>query len=529
MIRFVRVAPIAGAALASIILLVQSWVALTSGYDVNLVSGVWLTLALDARDGLFYRALVQSGEYGGTRYFPLLFLLITGWMRAGISAIPAGQLASVLGGAVLATGAFRFLTRLGVARPLALSGSVLALAPYFVQQSIFAIRAEPLAAGLALWGASFVAERLGDGGRVRWALYAAAAFGLAAAAKPTSIYAGVAAMLALACAGRRRDAARLALLSVAAWGLLIAAIWIGSDGRAIESFRACALAGETPLELISLGALLRPLQLVSASNYLTAVLTLVAAALIGSPGDALRLPGWLVILAALAAATALATPGTILVNQILEPYVAGALYLVWVAHTRVRLRTAGHVLVAALLVWASSYNARRVATLTRDDAGVKVSTERAALVAAVERCGRSLLAESPLVPILAGRRPILLDPFAFRVAAMKQPAMAEDLIARLRAREFACVVLEMDPESERGRGWYRNVHLGAPVIEALLKQYDYRESIGGRRFYTPRPRGAAEAPFLTGSRPSTSDRTTPRPAAPAFARAASGHHPRPRA
>lgn len=483
MFHIVRLAPIAAVAIAAPIVFIRAWIALTGGHDVNLVSGVWLALAFDLQQGVFYRPLVEDGYYGGTRYFPLLFLLIAGGLRAGLPVLAAGQLAGFISGAILASGAYALLTRLSVDRPLAAGGALLTVAPYFVVESIFAIRAEPLAAGLVLWGASFVMVCMQRSRTSGWVLPSAICFTLAVAAKPTAVYAPVAAVLALGWAGRQRDGVRLALLSAAGLATLMAGIWLASDGRAIDAFRTGALAGEAPWSLFGPLIRLEAVRLVLASHYLTATLVLVAGAMIFSPRHAVALPGLLAVTASLAAAVALATPGTILTNQGVEPYAASAVFLVWAAHARTGLRPVGHLAVAGLLLWAAAYNGRVLTTLIREDVATRATAERTALLTAAAQCSGTWLSESPLLPVLAGHRPLLLDPFAFRVAALKRPALAEDLVTRLRHREFGCVVLEMDPESDPGRGWYANVHLGAPVIDALLEHYAYQESVAGRRFY----------------------------------------------
>jgi hypothetical protein len=100
-------------------------------------------------------------------------------------------------------------------------------------------------------------------------------------------------------------------------------------------------------------------------------------------------------------------------------------------------------------------------------------------------CGGSILAESPLIPILVNQRPVVLDPFGFRVVAVNNPVVLDDLTARLRRREFACVVLEHDPTIPAGSGWYANVNFGESVIETLLQSYRYDGMTGGERFYRP--------------------------------------------
>jgi hypothetical protein len=478
--RYARLA-LSGACLgALVVMLAKAGLALVSAHDLNHVSGVWLALAADAHAGLFYRAIAEGGEYGGTRYFPLLFLLIAGGMQLGLPAVAAGQAVGVLTGVLLAGGAFVFLRRLGTPRPLAVAGAILALAPYFVQQTLLAIRADALAAALALWGSAAVAARLGPGEARRWMLWATVAFTLAVAAKPTAGYAAVAGVLALAFAGRPRDAWLLLAACAGGWTVLLSVIWIGSEGRAPEAFAALALGGADPGAL-GPSLLLWPLRLLLSSYYVTAVVAFLAFALATRPRDLLRLPALLVAGAALAAAAALATPGTIATNQFVEPYVTAAVCIAWLSH--VRFRFAGLLVVALLLAWAVSHEARQLAALHRDGAVAATRASRAAVVQAMRDCGEPILSESPLVPILAGRRPLLLDPFAFRVATLGQPGLTDELARRIASREFECIFLEYDPGDARGRGWYRNVSLGETVVDAVLGAYRYEGNAGGQRVY----------------------------------------------
>jgi hypothetical protein len=491
--RFGERGPIAGAALASIVLLSHLCLGLASASGVNHVSGVWLTLARDVQDGVFYRALSGSGAYGGTRYFPLLFSMIAGFMRAGVPAIRAGQLASLVGAVVLVTGAFALLTALGRDKRLAVVGGVLAVSAYFVQQSVLAIRAEPLATGLALWGAAFVADRQRNGAFAGWAWCAAAAFCLAVAAKPTTGYAGVAAVLALACSRRYADAARLGLLSAGGICTLILAIALASDGRALESFRACALAGSTMTELFRPSALAAAVARLAASRLLVTMLVVSVAAVALAPRRLCALPTLLLAGAVAATVAALATEGTILTNQIVDPYVAAAVFLTWISGERGPFQIAGAGVLTGLMLWTSAQNTREIKFLIQTDAHRKLPREQSELIERVRHCEGPLLAESPLVPILARRPAILLDPFAFRVASRKRPGLAEDLIARLERLEFGCVILDHDPASESGQGWYRNVHLGRGPIEAVTANYRLQEIVSGYRFYVPAPGSGGHA------------------------------------
>jgi len=482
--RLLRAAPIVGAVLILIILCVHAWVSLPRGEGVNLVSGVWLALARDTQDGVFYRALAGSGEYGGTRYFPLLFLLIAALLRAGVPAIAAGQVASLVGGAVLAIGAFRFVRALGRPSADASVASALAVAPYLVQQAMFAIRADPLAAGLVLNGCAPVARRLRDEPAGRWALEASVWFALAVAAKATAAYGGAAATLTLALAHRRRDAVRLAIYCATGWALLIGTIALASDGRAIIAFRATALAGGSVWALAQPRFILSIARVViGASHLMTVVFVAAAGVLIASPRRWCSLPGLLFVCASATAVAAMGTGGTIVANQEIEPYVSAAICLVWVASSDGNWRVAGSMMLAVLLGWMGVQNVVAIRKI-REHAAAHASARAAALNAA-SACDGVLLSESPLVPAVAGRRVIVLDPFAFRTAALARPELTRDLAERIDRREFGCVILEYDPWSAVGAGWYEQIDFGRAVIDAIGRNYRLRGVVDEYRVYEP--------------------------------------------
>jgi len=118
----------------------------------------------------------------------------------------------------------------------------------------------------------------------------------------------------------------------------------------------------------------------------------------------------------------------------------------------------------------------------RDVVGKSVVAHRELLVA-LNECEGSIVSESPLIPVFAGQRPVVLDPFAFRVVAMNRPDIGNDLTERLRRREFRCVVLEQDPAIPGGHAWYSNVNLTESVRDAILESYRYDRTVAGERFY----------------------------------------------
>jgi hypothetical protein len=472
------------AALTAIVLIADAAVSIASGAYLNLGSGVWLALARDTHDGIFYRPLWNGAEYGGTRYFPMLFVLTAGLMRAGVAAIPAGVTVSMFGLVAMAAAVAVFLKRLGTPPALVVAATALSVAPYFVHQTAFAIRCEPIAAAFAIFGLAMLVPVDVRAASTRQLLLAAGFFVAAFMTKITCVYAPAAATIALLAAGRRGAAVKVAGFTAAGGLVLLALGNMISSGRALESFRACALAGSSALSLFSPTAVTRAVQLIGTSHLLTVVFLLTIVALAVSGRAWLKLPQLYFLGAAGITAIIFTSPGTILTSQIVDAYVAAIVVLTTaLSAQRARVRAMGVAVFVALGVWTAGQNISRIVAMIRTDMVQTGVADRRDLVDQVHACAGTILSESALIPILAGQRPVLLDPFAFHVVASNRPAVERDLVERIKRREFLCVVLEQDPETAKGRAWYSNVNLTHDVVEAVIHHYELERTIAGERFF----------------------------------------------
>jgi hypothetical protein len=467
--------------------LFHAWYAIASGCYVNYVSGVWLALARDLSHGTFYRDLVGDAGYGGTRYFPLFFSLIALLLRAGVAPLAAGQAVSVGSAVLLAIGLIFLLSRVvRVAPAMVALLTTFALAPYFLQQTVFAIRCDILAVALNVCGLAAVfrphRERV-----TAWLAVAALFFTLALATKVTSVYGVATALITLALARRWRQAAWLLLLTGTGFAVCLVSVdWL-SSGRAFESFRVCALAGSTLAGTVrnAFSASMR-LAPVGGSRTLTAVLATATLAW----GLQLR-AGWRQMPTVLFAVTCamtmlvLGSPGTVPVNQVADVHVASVVVIGACLRDRARIRTAAVALLLALMLVAAYQDVGRV---TRQRLGVLAHTlpaERRELLAIIG--SEPVLAECPEFPVMAGRTPYVLDPFALRLLLMQRPDALAALEHRVDAHAFAHVLLLEDPESPRGRGWYEYEHLGWPLVATVLRNYHHQTTVAGVRVYTPNP------------------------------------------
>jgi hypothetical protein len=168
---------------------------------------------VDLNHGIFYRPLLDDAGIGGTRYFPLVFVLNAGLIGLGFSPVIAGRTIALVGAVALIWAAVRVLEELDVPHRWA---RVLAPLTLCSSPGVFAIntiRGDLLPVTLNLWGVVFAwrmfkRERLGD------FLAATVFFVLAILAKATAAYAVGAVAIAIIFNGKPRRGFLLAAATV---------------------------------------------------------------------------------------------------------------------------------------------------------------------------------------------------------------------------------------------------------------------------------------------------------------------------
>jgi hypothetical protein len=115
-----------------------------------------------------------------------------------------------------------------------------------------------------------------------------------------------------------------------------------------------------------------------------------------------------------------------------------------------------------------------------------------------------VLSEDPLVPLVAGRRPVLLDAWMLRLAAERDPRPVEILARDLARGAYAAVVLFRDLDDPAARGWYDRGNLGLAVVDAVRGGYRPAGRFGRYHLYVPRtapvPAPGATAIHAAGTR-----------------------------
>lgn len=474
-------------ALATALRMPDAW---ASGNALNHVSGAWMALADDLAHGTLYRPLDAAAlGYGGTRYFPLVFALHAGLLEAGAGHLAAGWALSAAAGALLVAGGFLLLRAGGLRRAPALAFAALALGGFAGQHALAAARGDLLPVGLGALGLAALA-RLRGRGRIP---AAAALFAAAFAAKPTALTALAAGVAWLALRRERRAALALAgATSALAAGVVLATDAL-SGGRFLAILAACAVdVGPrdllaAPLRLARELALADPagLALVAAAAVAVgaAAPALARAAGREGPEAAPLLPALWLLAAAGGALVVFASPGAGL-NHLVELGAAAALAL--------GAATAGPAPRPARLAApfaAAAALAIALATWHADRHGSRLDELRAVVRALPPG---PVLSEDPMVPLLAGARPAVADPWMLRVTSARDGRIARRLSAELERGGYAAIVLFRDLDAPGGDAWYAGRNLGLAIVADVRRAYRRTRSIGRYHLYVPR--AAAPSP-----------------------------------
>jgi hypothetical protein len=449
------------------------------------VEGAWLACASDFVHGVFYRPLFSPLGYGGTRYFPLYFVLTGIFSRIFGSLETSGLALSLVSIVLLCYPAYVVMRLFNVSLLLRAAGVTAILAVATTQQALLGTKGDPLAAMLNLWGVVLCLKPKIS----RASLYLAALlFTLAFATKLTTVFGVAAVVLGWAFARRYKDALQMALATAGGYIVVLAAMYFGSDGRVFGIFRACASGGGSLLYTLQ-----APIHLLSKVMEVDPVilLFLIPAATLGLASykeeDRTQILPIYFVLALLVATVIFGSPG-IGINHLLDLHVAAVLLIVLSISRSPQLAEAGTGLLAlsflvAIVPTAQDLHGdlhRRSFSADAQEAVQRIPSKTGGADT------RPILAENPLVILKAGKTPYVADPFMFRILARTHSALAKDFWEKMTHRGFSAVILQKDPSSAEGKIWYTDMHFGGEFLRDLDANYTLAYTVGQMYVFTPK-------------------------------------------
>lgn len=476
--------PAMAAMISAVGLMLWHW---RGGLPYDVTSGVWSALADDVARGTFYRPVVDGDGYGGTRYMPLFFTLHGALMRAGVPLVAAGALLTIGSALALLAAVFAVVRTSGGPRGIALAAAGVVPASIAFQLLTLSTKADLMAAAFNLWGLVWALRAMRSRSPAPL-LVAGALLGLAVLTKFTAVFGLVTVALGLLYARRGGRPRQTALAGVAALmiALGVIAAWVASDGRIAEAF---AVAGTGGMDLAY--AWRFPAWFLGAAVQDPFFFVLFLAAALAAVRRARRrtmdVPLMYFAVTTVLTMLVFVSPGTD-GNHLIDLLLAS----VWLIAAEL---SAGEVPARVIRAAALALFVGIAATWLP---GVPSVThflgERGrptfAHVEEIRRrlpsgAGERLLSENPLLPLLLGQRPEVLDPFSVRLIAERSPVVRDEFIGRVQRSEYGAIVLtdwSGAPLAERwaaieahgSRGvnqFYGDVHFPRGFLAALAAGY----------------------------------------------------------
>ncbi len=449
--------------------------------DISSTAGTWIATSVDAEHGILYRPLVSNDGYGGTRYAPIRTLVqaaILKWTSLG--AINSALATSAASMALLLLGCYALMRRLEVPAPLAAAMTAMMLASNAVRASTLAGMSDPLAAALAIWGLVAVAST----GRFS-ILSSSIFFSLAVATKVTSIFGLAAAVIWMLSRKQYRRAILCALTTALAAGLLFAVFQFASHGRMLEIFRACATGGAGLSQILQapivFSGILCRFDPVAGAIWILALIAIFATRQVFS------LPGILLLTTTLGTLAIYGSPGTDM-NHLIDLEAASLICLAICLNRTPSLLP----LLAFLALCGATVSAKDAMRIDYESRRGQIS--RALSIAKKSPSTGPILSENPLLPILTGQRPFMLDPFMFRVFTQSNPPLARQLWNDLSHQRFRAVILYPVGGPDE---WTHPGSFGYEALPHIQASYKLVAQEGQYYVFLPRP------PLLDNHRPPT--------------------------
>jgi hypothetical protein len=488
--------------MAAVVLIVliagmRVWVSWGSDAWINHPAGVLIAMAADLKNGIFYRPLYGPAGYGGTRYFPLYFVLHAGLMKLGVPVLPAAYLLSAASVVALLAGVFYLLRALEVEPWLAACSACALLAAGCAQYSLLSPHADGMASALNVWGLAVCVRPKPS---YRKVLLASLLFTLAWSAKITTVFGVAATFVWFLATGIPQMACALAAATAFGYLLVGGAMILASHGRVLQIFRACATGGAGllgiatgPWNMLVQAARLDPAVLLFALLAMLVLARVIFAARLWQ-----NLPALFFVAVLLVTAVIYGSPG-LNENHLLDVQVASVVLIAsWLARVEVPLYKQLGISILALTILAATLPLLRQFK-NRD---LRFHRDRfQTVLGLVSGSGKPILAENPVVPVLAGQQSYVLDPWMLRLLRTRTPGLGDPLLEGLRHQAFGAVVLCMaDPKTSFGRWWFQTTHFGPGFASALNENYRLVKTVDDQKIYLPVEGGRSQAAASSGVR-----------------------------
>jgi hypothetical protein len=456
-------------------------------YQVDHVGGARMALARYFNGGVLYPPLFDHGNYGGTRFMPLPIILHGALARITGEYLISGKVLGYAVMIVLLAVMAVLIVRMGCRLPIAVALAALVLTTHTGLAAGMDLRADALPLLLQVLAIALVA----GAGSPTSTVGAAALSALALLSKSSAVWAPLAIAVWLLAVDRRRLLWFLAAYGVLV-GVLLAFFGAVTDGRFFLNVFGLSTAGVQGSRSLLRGPYFLVHLLIQQALAAWALLPIAAV------GFWLARSERRVSLYQLSLVCCLGVLVVVLGdigtgwNQLVDLVVLTALVVGELAGRTWPDSSPRGAITGALVLFLLWINLTGLLVALAPDARQALGQLRAGHPAAGRPlAGRAtsstaVLSEDPYVPLALGQTPTVLDPFMLLRIGRRDPAAVQQLVRRIDHRDFRFVVL-VEPLEPIDREWWRQLHFGPAVVQALAGSYTYTGRDQGYYVYEPTP------------------------------------------
>ena len=462
---------------SSCIFLVKIFYSIFIGSALNHVAGIWIGLAMDFSEGIFYRPLFsESIGFGGTRYFPLFFSLHALMIKLCGMPILSGHIVSLFSGALLFIGCFFLLRQMEVKPILAVGLISLLLSGASIQWGLSTIRGDILPLALNIVGFAFFSSKY----PMKYRMYfTSACFVLAFSAKLTAINGIVSLFFWLILNRRKKEAWELLLFTFIGCIVFLGILYFGTSSRIISIFKICS-SGGTDLYSILKSLPTAFTQTVTIYDPICLLLLFWATIIICKYGKTVmsNLLFIFLLISTVLTIIIFGSPGSDF-NHLVDISTASILLI---GSTEFSCKSksirSSIYIYSFLIVFSVTYNLPSLTRLLKDDNKNIAKRYPQEIINLFKQDDVKVLSEDPMIPILANKRPYLLDPFMLRLIILNSSSIRSSVFDSINHKKFSAIVFNADPL--KGTEWYSSTHFGYDFVNKVI--YNYKEGIRKKNY-----------------------------------------------
>lgn len=435
---------------------------------LNHVSGAWTVLSTDLSNGVWYRSIIDKElGFGGTRFFPLYFVIHACFIGIIKSPVWAGYLTSLLSALFLIIVLSKIIYFQTKNRLLTTSLIVLFSSSATFLQGLLSIRGDLLPLSFNLLGLYIIIKRK----EVSWKtiVFAAFFFSAAFATKVTSVYTLFAIVIWLYSKKEIRKSTVLLSTTFTGYFLVLGTIIFLTSGEIVTIFQECASAGASVRSV-----LLGPKNLMAISyrfDFLSFVALLCAGIifLIDLSKHQIKFRHFYWIVSVLYISFLFGSPG-VLYNHIVVATATSFWIIAEYLNQRFKREQIGQLTLAILtlmVVLLKPFTLPVPSSLTYSEQLIACYQEK-----------EKVFCEDPMVAFKADSnvRPFLADAFMLALYYKNGDSCTKDaVINHYKKESFDRLIFMRDPVTST---FHYTYHFGHELLEVLIDGYSCTDTIG---------------------------------------------------